>query len=143
MMIKERIECQRWLSVCFLLLVLSFSTLAHLAVALSLRQLHPVSPSVVSRHLGKIHHRPTSRLYERRGGGILGRFRKKRTVEQTKQIRIGDVLPDVDVELLLSSGSSTPESIHQVLKTAGGGSALLVGECVIFFLLWKEIQACT
>jgi hypothetical protein len=70
--------------------------------------------------------RPTNtRLY-----GLLGRFRKKKTVEQVKPIGVGDLLPDGDVEVLKHGAEEgavdyATESIRTLL---GQGKTLLVGE---------------
>lgn len=60
---------------------------------------------------------------------LLGRFRKKRTVDQTKVIAVGDVIPDVDVELIEAKGEdgqviSSAVSIRQIL---GNETSILVG----------------
>jgi hypothetical protein len=62
--------------------------------------------------------------------GLLGRFRKKKTVEQIKPISVGDLLPDGDVEVLKHGAEEgavdyATESIRNLL---GQGKTLLVGE---------------
>ena len=65
--------------------------------------------------------------------GILGRFRKKRKVEQVSTIRVGDKLPtDVDIERLVTSadGKST-EALSEpvsILDVLGPNKALLIGK---------------
>jgi hypothetical protein len=59
---------------------------------------------------------------------LLGRFRKKRVVEQERTIGVGDVIPDIDVEVVEFTGDSStaaPKSIREVL---GGGTSVFVGE---------------
>jgi hypothetical protein len=75
-----------------------------------------------------------------RRGGLWGRLRKKRVVEQTPQIQVGGTIPDVEVELLTAAAQtdssetltqSTPISIHDILRS-GGGPAVLVGTSAFF-----------
>jgi hypothetical protein len=59
---------------------------------------------------------------------LLGRFRKKRPVEQPRTIEVGDQIPDTDVEVVQFTGDSSvsvPVSIREVL---GDGSCAFVGE---------------
>lgn len=59
--------------------------------------------------------------------GIFGRFRNKKEVEQVKEIKVGDTIPDIDVEQLITDdeGESSTEivSIREVLK----GPSILIG----------------
>lgn len=62
-------------------------------------------------------------------GGIIGRFRKKKQVQQTKQIEVGAAVPDVDVEVIqyhtAKKGEAVTTSIREFLGSEG--SAILVG----------------
>jgi hypothetical protein len=67
---------------------------------------------------------------------LLGRFRKKRPVEQTVQIQVGGSLPDIDVEQLMIRGDedgtepkSEPVSIKEVLQTSS--AAVLIGKYIV------------
>lgn len=61
--------------------------------------------------------------------GILGRFRKKRVVEQVKTIRSGDKLPEGDIEVLKQGDleGSVDCSAVSVGELLGSGKTLLVG----------------
>jgi hypothetical protein len=65
--------------------------------------------------------------------GLLGRFRKKRKVDQVPEISTGDGISDIDVEQMtvLEDGTvqNEPTSIRTIL---GPGKAVLVGEIVIY-----------
>ena len=63
-------------------------------------------------------------------GKIMGRFRKKKTVDISPQITVGSSLPKADVEIVTSTNAdgtveSTPTEISDVLGTSG--TSLLVG----------------
>ena len=59
--------------------------------------------------------------------GIFGRFRNKKEVDQVEEIKVGDTIPDIDVEKLVTDdeGESSAEivSIREVLK----GRSILIG----------------
>jgi hypothetical protein len=64
--------------------------------------------------------------------GILGRFRKKRKVDQVATIRVGDKLPtDVDIERLVTGADGkTTEPMSEpvsILDVLGPNKALLIG----------------
>lgn len=64
--------------------------------------------------------------------GILGRFRKKRKVDQVATIRVGDKLPtDVDIERLVTTADGkTTEPLSEpvsILDVLGPNKALLIG----------------
>lgn len=63
---------------------------------------------------------------------LIGRFRKKREVEQSRTIQVGDGIPDVDVEVIQfteDSSSGSPSSIRDVLGETG--ASVFVGKFVL------------
>jgi hypothetical protein len=70
--------------------------------------------------------RPSTSLQAR---ALLGRFRKKRVVEQERTIGVGDTIPDIDVEVVEFTGDSSevsPKSIREVLGSEG--TSVFVGK---------------
>jgi hypothetical protein len=68
--------------------------------------------------------------------GILGRFRKKRKVDQVATIHVGDKLPtDVDIERLVTAADGmTTEPMSEpvsILEVLGPNKALLIGTCCL------------
>jgi hypothetical protein len=59
---------------------------------------------------------------------LLGRFRKKRPVEQPRTINVGVPIPDIDVEVVQFSGDSSVSAPMSIREVLGGGSCVLVGE---------------
>lgn len=59
---------------------------------------------------------------------LLGRFRKKRPVEQPRTINVGDPIPDVDVEVVRFTGDSSESAPMSIREVLGGGSCVFVGE---------------
>lgn len=72
--------------------------------------------------------------------GLLGRFRKKRKVDQVTTIRVGDRLPaDVDVERLVTATDGTTKEPQSepvsILDVLGPNKALLIGTRWLRWLL--------